>query len=828
MADNKTPNPTKKGTAGIKLIGKEKQYDSKDKIQLEITNEGMDYLNQWNTNLIGIISLIGPQDSDKSTFANIIIGDKAAFDNSEQTEGIYMWGQPIAHQENSDLLVLDTESLYKPSNMNTSYDKQTFILSCLLSSIMIYNTNESLSDCINRFTNLAKESLSCMKRTEGKELTPSELPLVYFVLHNINIDSNSANAQFKNMVKDNIIFQNYFQNFKIVVLKKAGDFSKAYTVNNVQKNKTIAGVKLDDIGALDDQDYKQKAKTIKDQIMNDLEPKKINNCNLDGKSLFGLIQSFVDSLNRGENIILINQFNDVISLCLSDVVDQINFSFTADKLKEKMASNTSFEETFLDICKNTYNDCINEQFDKFKSMPVVKISPSMSIFKGINLIFRKVVDLLCENIQASIDKKTKIINDISKTDYTIPHKLDGHNIEQLLYKLSNFINESILTPLYEPNNNKLQNNDKILQILKSKICQTIEKISPLIQGQINKLIEDNKKLTNEFNTFKKNHQKEMQQKNDEINELKIKTEKQDRLMKEKELENMTLINIEKEKYNQLEEKYNIEISEKNTHIRELTKNTTSISQLMTSGGVSTDVNNLELIQLESLKNDFNYITNIFVKYKMLVNKLINDKDFFFEDILIDKNIGDLRKKYPEIFGLLSEKESLENLKTYYDKQIEILRNENINLKENNMNQIAEINETKEKLDEANKAIDDKNTIIDSQSSIIKNKDMVINVLENTNKENDIKVKIKLKNMQDNLEKQKELIEKEFINEKKSLENEYIRDKQIYMIEIENLHEIIESIFSKQKVKFENAYKNLSQTSQEKLRNGALNYKYKWS
>ena len=143
---------------------------------------------------------------------------------------------------------------------------------------MIYNTNEALNDCINKFTNLAKESLSCLKRIEGKELTPAELPLVYFILHNINIDSNKAISQFRTMVKDNVIFQNDFNNFKIVVLKKAGDFSKAFTMNPLAKTKTMVEVKLDDIGALDDQDYKQKAKYIKDQIMNDLEPKKINNC----------------------------------------------------------------------------------------------------------------------------------------------------------------------------------------------------------------------------------------------------------------------------------------------------------------------------------------------------------------------------------------------------------------------------------------------------------------------------------------------------------------------------------------------------------------------
>ena len=670
-----------KSTTSVKLIKKESQIDEKEKIILEITNDGMDYLNKWNSSLIGIISIIGPKDSDKSSLANLIVGDKAAFDISESTEGIYMWGQPIAHQENTDLLVLDTESLYKPINANTSYDRNTFILSSLLSSIMIYNTQESISDSINKFTNLAKESISLLKRIEGKELTPTELPLVYFVFHNINIDSNTAISQFKIIIKDNAIFQNYFKNYKVVVLNKI-DYLKNYGSNSSQKNKSIAA-SSDENG---EQDYKQKAKLIKVQIMNDLEPKKINNCNLDGKCLFGLIQSFVDSLNKGENIILFNQFNNVLSLCLSDVVDQINFTFNSDRLNEKLKKNLTFEETFLDICKVTFNDCINEQFDKFKSSPIVKISPSPSLFNGIKLIFRKCLDLLCENIQSSVDKKTKIINDISKIDYSIPNKLDGHNIEQLLYKLSNFINEKILSPLYEENIQKIQNNDKIFQILKSKICETIEKISPLIQGQINKLIEENTKIKTEFNNFKRNHQKEMEQKIEEINKLKLKLEKKEREIKEKELEIMTLINIEKEKYNRLEEKYNLEINEKNTHIKELTNNSTN--QINNIGGINNDTNNMEME--EALKNDYNDITNIFIKYKILVNKLFNDKDFFFENILIDKTIGDLRKKYPEIFGLLTEKESLENMKSYYDKQIEILRNENSSLKEKNSSQISEI------------------------------------------------------------------------------------------------------------------------------------------
>jgi len=116
----------------------------------------MEYLNQLNKNLIGIISIIGPKKSEKSFFANLILGDNLAFDSSKETSGIYMYVQPIAQGENTDLLVLDTEGLFKPINSGTNYDKQTFILSCLTSSILVYNTHETIQDCINKFTNIAK------------------------------------------------------------------------------------------------------------------------------------------------------------------------------------------------------------------------------------------------------------------------------------------------------------------------------------------------------------------------------------------------------------------------------------------------------------------------------------------------------------------------------------------------------------------------------------------------------------------------------------------------------------------------------------------------
>ena len=810
-SDEESSTTNLKSISSIKLIRKEMQSDESNKITLDVTNEAMEYLNKLNSNNIGVISLVGPSKSEKTYFSNLIIGDKEAFDISKSTVGINMCRQPIAHGESTDLLVLDCEGFYKPNNANTSYDKKIFTLSCLLSSIMIYNTDETITDCVNKFTNLAKESLLSIKKIEGKDLTPFELPIVYFILHNTSIDSNSANQQFRNMVKDNPIFKNYFQNFRICILKKAGDLGK--DSNSLPKAKTLAGFKIEDLGSLDDQDYKQKSKIIKEQIIKDLEPKKINNCNLDGKCLLGLFQSFVDSLNKGENIILFNQFNNVLELCLSDVEGQINFLLTPEKLNEKLKANISYEETYLNACKMTFKDLIKEQYDKFKSMPIVKISPSFNVINGINSIFIRCLTTLCENIQATVDEKEKIINETNKLEFT--NKLEGYNIEKLLNGYTCFIYNTILSPIFEPNDKKFQNNDKILQVLKTKICGTIEKISPVIQGKINKLIEENNKQKKDMEDFRKKHIEEISLKTNKISELELKIEKIDRDIKEKDLENMTLINIEREKYTLLEEKYNLEINEKNARIKELSKNSNPLSLAQITTSNSAMQGDIQQLQLEALKNDYNDITNILVKYKILVNKLINDKEFFFEDILINKTLGDLRKKYPEIFDLLNEKESLENMKIYYDKQVERLRNENDNLKEKISAQVLEIEGLKKKIEEGNKIIEEKNRLYEGKQSNIQNLQTSFDNLENKIKEKDLLLKIRDRqiSINDALMKEKD--------------DTYLKKESLFSREIDTLNDVIEVLFTKNKQKFDNIIHNLSTQSQNKLNYLANNYKFKW-
>ena len=797
LSDEKS---NKFSTSSLKLISKVKQsIESKsNSYNLEVTNEGMEYLNQLNTNKIGIISIIGPEKSEKSYFANLILGEKAAFDSSKSTTDIYTWGQPIVQGDSTELLVIDTEGLYKQINSKTQYDKHTFILSCLSSSILIYNTNETIQDCVNKFTNLAKESLSCIKKINGKDLTSTDMPLVYFILHNNNIDSNTANQQFRNLVKDNPIFSIFFQNYKICVLKKAGDINV-----DLKRTKSFYSKKIAEIGSLDEVDYKQKAKLIKDQIMNDLEPKKINNCNIDGKCLFGLLQLFVDSLNKNENIILFEQFNKVLALCLSEIVDQINFNYTSEKLEEKMAKKIAFEETYLDTIKVTFTETIMEQFEKLKSTPIVKISPSTNVVNNIELILHKCINILCQNIQSNVDNKTKIINDMSKLEFNF--KIKNSNIEQVFNEYNSFIYKKIFEPLFGKNDLKLQNNDKILKILEDKICGIISKISLIIQGNIVKLISENKKIKDEFDEFKKNHQKEIEKKEKDFKDRTINLEKRELDIKQKELFIKEDLKREQLKYSQLETRYNNfsrELKEKNKQIEELlNKNKELSNSKVFKNSNIYDVNN---IQLKDLKNDYNNILDIFVNYKILVNKLINDKDFFFENILIDKNIGNLEKKYPKIFNLISERETLEEFIQAFTKEKERLNNEIKRIETINNDLKNQIKDLNEKLENSKQNSEDYLRKLDTKISEFNNFKANYEVEKNDMKEKELKFNLSIAEC--------EKFEKERISLNK---------------EINCLQEVIQGILSKDQKKFEKNLNDLRDSSKKNISDWVNIFRLKW-
>ena len=291
---------------------------------------------------------------------------------------------------------------------------------------------------------------------------------------------------------------------------------------------------------------------------------------------------------------------------------------------------------------------------------------------------------------------------------------------------------------------------------------------------------------------KKNHKKQIEQKEEEVLSRKLILDKREEDMKERELIVRETLKHEQLKYDKLQEKYNKEINDKNAQIEELKKMAKALPKKNSIGIIN--VNNIEI---QELKKDYNDITNIFVNYKILVDKLITDEDFFFDNILIDKSIGNLKKKYPDIFDLLNEKESLKDVTKIFEIEKERLNNEIKRLLEELEKKKKEIKEIQNQLDLANKDAEE-------------NMSLYKGILP----------------MYDRLKRDNDSLKRENVK-LKNIEEEYTKAKNLYQKEIKEINVVIYSIFEKNKELFDTTIENLSVEEKNHIINLTNLFNPKW-
>ena len=222
-------------------------------------------------------------------------------------------------------------------------------------------------------------------------------------------------------------------------------------------------------------------------------------------------------------------------------------------------------------------------------------------------------------------------------------------------------------------------------------------------------------------------------------------------------------------------------------------------------------NNVNTNQMENLKKDYNLISDFIVQYKTLVDNLVNNKNSFFENILIDKSIGILKEKYPDIFDLLSSKEELESLYSVFETEKEIL-NKNILSKDTIINEKnKEIEELKQKLEKTIGDYKHLNLLYETKLSICNNLDSTKDSLEMLLNEEKLNLSSK---------------EKE-IKELNIKINQYLKLRDEMGNEISALNGIIQSIIVKNPQNFQYNLNNLNQENKKNLENLLKLYKIKW-
>ena len=777
---------------------------------LETTAEAINILTALKNEKLCILSINGPISTGKSTLANNII-DKTeqGFKVGEKTEGIWIWGKPITLDNGTKLLILDCQGLNKSENDKIS--NKLFILSILLSTSIIYNTQGELTE------DLIKDCINYLDLTEKVKInnTNNNANLNEYFPELIFTNNNLSKEKIQELIEKNTLYGN---------------------ISNLYENK----------GYYNTQNYKE----LIDKIKSEMEYKTIDNNIIDGDSLFGLLQNYIDFLNNGEPPVINSALENVLLSKAKNESDLIldEFKNIFNKKLEYPMSITTIYKIYLELQqKYTTKFCnkvkkylnpsqTGEYLKKLFTDMEKELDTCLETNKDyydewFGMEYKELEEVLSKINLESINKSKLFILTYTSTLQTcinkflnIPNTDFCKNLLTTLSKIFQNLFFEKLNQFGEKLNNIFENYNKESNVNIENLNNEIKKL--------NEQLEENKKLLNDKN-------KEKSESNRSVLELESKIEKLNREIKSKEKEYENNLNIEKQKYQKMETYYSTQIKEKEEKISNLESKIEQLNHDMLGSNKESIMKANELnreniklqSQIEQLKRKdskednnmydneqnlslqtlFKNIQNTFMEFKESVDKL----DKGNENIFKTKNLENSTK---EIEGKLNI--SVNEIKKFFETHI----------KEMTENYEKELKKIKDEYDEINFELTKKNVDINEQTKLkevceIKLKESVkqIGELNEISKSKDSLISTQneaLKMYEDKINDYKKMKEDLELSLAKNIYNFKMKED-----EFDSLLMVIEGIVSRKKEKYEHNLNKLSPDIQNTLQSLVKQYKF---
>lgn len=781
---------------------------------IEPTVDAINLLTALKKEKVSILSFNGPLSSGKSFLSNNILNKSSSgFKSGEKTQGIWIWGKPITLKDNSKLLVLDCQGLNKKDEENISH--KLFILSVLLSTYAVYSTRGELNDdAINDF-------------------------IYYTDLSNkINVHGEK-NSTLNNI--DNL--KNYFPELIFVNDTSPKESIEGTIENNPLCDKTRK--LFEKRTYVNSQNYQE----ILDKVQNNIKIKSIDNNIIDGDSLFGLIQNYIDFINDGDIPIIHSALENVLLSKVKNVSESVMEDF-----KNNLRKKVKYPMSINDIYK-AYFELQQKHFVEF-CQKVEKFATSAQTGEYI------------QKMCADMEKELESILETNKDYYDEWFSMEYNKLDQELAKLkfesiaqiklfmlsyTSAFKNCLADFLKIPNSDFCQN---LINVL-SKIFQNfvVAKLSD-IGDKINELYENysqecNNNIDNLNNNIKKlneqidNNQKLLNDKNkekSEVNknylELETKLDKLTRELKTKEQEFENNINIERQNFQKMEAYNNTQIKEKDETIsqleskleklnqelqgsnkesfmkatelnRENIKLQSEIERLKKEGGKGkSDIYNEQSANLQTL---FKNIQSTFMEFKESVDKLDKENENIFKTKYLENSTKEIEDKLKNCVTELRTfcYNQVKSMNDNYEKEIKKVKDQCEELSFELTKKNAEVQEkidqkeaSENKLKETSKQITELKEISDSKDSLIKTQGDALKMY-------DEKVKDYIK-MKENLE----------MSLAKS-----IYDFKMKEDEFDSLFMVIEGIISRKKDKYEHNLTKLSSEVKNTLQSLVKQYKF---
>ena len=842
-----------------------KLVDIKEDGIFEITSEGISFLSSLKNQTIAVLSVTGPYRSGKSFLANLIMNNMGGFKVGATinacTKGLWVWGRPIPLSQNKKLIILDSEGLGSVEKDRTgNIDMKIFTLSVLLSSCLIYNTKHAISEDkieeLSNVANLSKRINISKDKKKNMQLDFGDFfPDLIWVLRDFSLDRgklspkeyleqclqrvdvrNIEGGETKNVCRD-IITRNFKHRDCYTLVMPTTDENKLRNLDN-EPQSSLRKEFLDQV--------KKMIISIKDTI----KPKKINNIELDGEALFGLLQTYVECINNEENPVILSALENVLLSKAKNISENAYDIFKEQinqKLKDRFPINENqiysifFEQqkTLVDnFCKNIKDTLSSEQISSY----ILKLFGRMTdeldfILENNASTYEEYISNEKENISQNI-----ILKEFTKIEDANSYLMNLTN--QILTAMNKF------TELESTSEFSKKIIFAMIQLLQEKLFDNLRRFGRNIdnlyssnimtfQSTIDDLNIKIKSLTNTIAQEKKITEIKEKDNSDtkiKIYELESKLETLKRKNKDKEKEFNNNLDTEIQKYQKMENSYMNLIQEKDDkiHILEMqvsqlgNKNSQNRNELSKENAKlmyeikklrearntmsnKMSLDNASYQSNQELQNMYNVFQDNVKQFRDSVNKLTQDKECLFKTQFIEKLKEDAESKtrnWGKDISNMIEKE-FERISSDYETTIDKLKKENdklekenIFLKENKPTVSAQPTHNTQILKQNMKEIMDinksKETIIKTQAETLKLKNEEIEKLKKI--KNDLEVKL---------------------GETKSNYN-------IKEVELEDVYSMIEAILTKKKDKYESHYGVVSKETQQRFTELKKKYKFKLS
>ena len=200
---------------------------------------------------IRVITILGPQNSGKSTLLNFMFGCDFSVSDGRCTRGIYgtfIRATGESAKEFDYLLVLDTEGLQSIEKGDREYDRKLILFAFAVSNVVLLNTKDQITEDLKATLEICVDSLSKIESARVHR------PAVYFVMNqkadpnkrgdqeaiNKIIDGFAANGLISQLRLDENNFETLPSAFNSQVKRIKGDRELRYCTTSADFTKRVA------------------------------------------------------------------------------------------------------------------------------------------------------------------------------------------------------------------------------------------------------------------------------------------------------------------------------------------------------------------------------------------------------------------------------------------------------------------------------------------------------------------------------------------------------------------------------------------------------------